>query len=91
MSRRIRLSLISLILSSLVLGSAQAAETRGSPIHLVCVDLAGHGYSSHRHEPVYHFVDYVVDLFDVVDGLGWSNFSIVGHSLGAGVAMVMAG
>jgi pimeloyl-ACP methyl ester carboxylesterase len=36
-------------------------------------------------------VDYVADLLDVADALGWEHFGLLGHSLGAGIASVFAG
>jgi pimeloyl-ACP methyl ester carboxylesterase len=58
---------------------------------LVAIDLPGHGRSAHR--PVgawYHFIDYCTDVLAVVDALGWSSFSLLGHSLGGAVASVLS-
>jgi pimeloyl-ACP methyl ester carboxylesterase len=58
----------------------------------VSLDLAGHGHSDHRPPGVhYHYVDYVSDIVTVVDALQWERFALVGHSLGAGVATLVAG
>jgi pimeloyl-ACP methyl ester carboxylesterase len=58
----------------------------------VSLDLAGHGHSDHRPPGVnYHYVDYVSDIVTVVDALQWERFALVGHSLGAGVASLVAG
>lgn len=60
--------------------------------HFVSLDLAGHGHSDHRPPGVhYHYVDYVADVITVVDALQWEQFVLVGHSLGAGVASLVAG
>jgi len=61
-------------------------------IELVSLDFAGHGFSDHRPNGIrYHYVDYISDVISVVDQLGWDKFSILGHSLGAGVACMTAG
>jgi len=60
-------------------------------VHLVAIDLPGHGRSSHR--PVgnwYHFVDYLSDVASVVDALGWTRFTLLGHSLGGTLASLFA-
>jgi pimeloyl-ACP methyl ester carboxylesterase len=58
----------------------------------VSLDLAGHGHSDHRSPGVYyHYIDYVSDVVTVVDTLQWEQFALVGHSLGAGVASLVAG
>lgn len=59
----------------------------------VCaVDLAGHGQSGHRPESVpYHFIDNVADVIAIADALGWQRFGLLGHSLGASVATLIAG
>jgi pimeloyl-ACP methyl ester carboxylesterase len=58
---------------------------------VVALDLCGHGLSDWRPPGVhYHFVDFVEDVVRVVDTLGWERFSMLGHSLGAGVASCAA-
>ena len=55
--------------------------------HWVSIDLPGHGRSQHRPDgAIYHLMDYVADISAVVDDLGWGEFDIVGHSLGAAIA-----
>ena len=58
---------------------------------IVALDFAGHGLSGRRVGAPYHFIDYVGDAAGVVDLLGWSTFDVMGHSLGAGVAALLAG
>jgi pimeloyl-ACP methyl ester carboxylesterase len=59
---------------------------------VVAVDLPGHGYSDHRAaSAAYHFSDWVPDVIAVADRLGWRRFALVGHSMGAGVACLVAG
>ncbi|MEK7704735.1 MAG: alpha/beta hydrolase [Myxococcota bacterium] len=61
-------------------------------VDLVAMDLPGHGRSQHR--PIgatYHFVDWLVDVDRVLDALGWSTATLLGHSLGAAIASVYAG
>jgi len=59
--------------------------------HLIALDLVGHGKSSHRpHGTTYHFVDYVADVVDAATVLGWESYTLLGHSLGAGVASMIA-
>jgi pimeloyl-ACP methyl ester carboxylesterase len=56
-------------------------------VRLVALDLPGHGLSGHRGPGLfYHFVDYVWDVLSAATALGWDRFSLLGHSLGAGVA-----
>ncbi len=60
--------------------------------YVVAVDFPGHGYSPWRAaEANYHFIDWVVTGFAMADALGWDQFSVLGHSMGAGVASLMAG
>ncbi len=57
----------------------------------ICLDLPGHGRSDPRPEGcVYHFTDYIADLFSAVESLGLDRFTLVGHSLGAGIAAMFA-
>eukprot|EP00960_Hanusia_phi_P042459 755503-Hanusia_phi.AAC.8 len=55
---------------------------------VVCLDCAGHGLSDHR--SFYHDIDNVVDIVHVAQLLGWTNFSLIGHSLGGCVAQAVA-
>ncbi|XP_059195100.1 serine hydrolase-like protein isoform X3 [Centropristis striata] len=53
----------------------------------VAVDLAGHGLSSHRPTGAFYaFPENVADIRRVVDGLQWTRFSIIGHSMGGNIA-----
>jgi pimeloyl-ACP methyl ester carboxylesterase len=58
---------------------------------IVALDLAGHGLSGRRVGAPYHFIDYIADVAAVADLLGWQTFDLMGHSLGAGVAALLAG
>lgn len=61
-------------------------------VHLVAIDLPGHGHSQHRPSGcAYHLVDYVADVIAAVDALGWERFALLGHSLGGAVATFVAG
>ncbi len=63
-----------------------------TPIQLCAVDLPGHGLSSHKPAGQYfHMTDAVMDLFRVADLMGWKTFALLGHSLGACIASLMAG
>jgi pimeloyl-ACP methyl ester carboxylesterase len=56
-------------------------------LRLIALDLPGHGHSEHRPPGVhYHFVDFVEDVIATADALHWSEFALLGHSLGAGIA-----
>jgi len=60
--------------------------------YLVSLDLPGHGFSDHRpYGSSYHFMDLIVDMLEVLNYLGWDRFSLLGHSMGAGVASYLAG
>jgi len=55
------------------------------------VDLPGHGLTFHRPQGAwYHFIDNVSDLLALVDSLGWDEFDLVGHSMGGGIATLLA-
>lgn len=58
---------------------------------VVALDLTGHGRSDHRPPGMpYHFVDFVPDVLAAADALGWDDFALLGHSLGAGIACFVA-
>jgi pimeloyl-ACP methyl ester carboxylesterase len=59
--------------------------------HIVAIDFPGHGLSQWRPVGVwYHYVDYVSDVIATISALGWTKFSLLGHSLGGTVASVFA-
>ncbi|MBV1884854.1 MAG: alpha/beta hydrolase [Gammaproteobacteria bacterium] len=56
------------------------------------LDMAGHGFSEHRAlGSHYYFTDYISDAIAVSQALGWQRFNLLGHSLGANVALMLAG
>jgi len=60
-------------------------------LHVVAPDLTGHGLSDHHPLGwVHHFVDWVGEVLDIADALGWSRCRLVGHSMGAGIATLVA-
>lgn len=60
-------------------------------IQLFALDLPGHGKSEHRHGcNAYHFVDYAPDVLLAAKALGLEKFSLLGHSLGAGISCLLA-
>lgn len=60
-------------------------------VELVALDLPGHGHSDHRAPGAYyHYVDYLGDVLGAADALGWERFTLLGHSLGAAIASVLA-
>ncbi len=59
-------------------------------IHLICVDLPGHGLSDHKSSP-YVFTDWLDDLHQIMAAGGWSDVTLLGHSLGALIASAYAG
>lgn len=64
---------------------------RLADIDLVALDLPGHGRSDHRPPGVpYHFVDFIPDVLAAADALEWPRFTLLGHSLGAGIACFTA-
>lgn len=59
---------------------------------LVSLDCAGHGKSGRRNYlGAYNIWQDVGELFAVADQLGWSTFSLIGHSRGAMISMLAAG
>jgi pimeloyl-ACP methyl ester carboxylesterase len=61
-------------------------------MEIVAIDFIGHGKSEHlppQAEPL--FLNYVTQVFDVASALGWDRFHLMGHSMGAAVASMVAG
>jgi pimeloyl-ACP methyl ester carboxylesterase len=58
---------------------------------VIAIDLPGHGLSSHfPPDSYFHFTDYVPDVINVMNYLGWQQCALLGHSLGAGIASLIA-
>jgi len=66
------------------LGDALAGK-----IALVAPDLRGHGDSS-KPATGYDFDDYIADLEQLMDALGWRSAHVIGHSWGAKLAAIWA-
>lgn len=61
-------------------------------LRIVALDLPGHGHSGHRAAGAgYALWDYAQDALLVAEQFGWQRFSLLGHSLGAIVATLLAG
>ena len=59
-------------------------------LRIVALDLPGHGRSDRL--PVacgHHFVDWVAAVIAAADALGWDRFSLLGHSMGAGISSMV--
>ncbi|RPE80210.1 epoxide hydrolase [Vulcaniibacterium tengchongense] len=66
-----------------------AAHLHG--IELVAPDLPGHGASAHLPPGAdYSFAGAVDSVLDIADALGWERFALLGHSMGAGIASLIA-
>ena len=60
-------------------------------LHLVALDLPGHGHSAHRPAGcTYALWEYAQDVMCALDQLGWSRCALLGHSLGAIVSVLLA-
>jgi pimeloyl-ACP methyl ester carboxylesterase len=58
---------------------------------LLALDLAGHGFSSHRPDTNrYYLTENLYDVDAALDVLGWETCHIIGHSMGGGVASAFA-
>jgi pimeloyl-ACP methyl ester carboxylesterase len=58
---------------------------------LVALDLPGHGGSAHRMPGYdYVFVDWIHDVLETLDALGWSRANFLGHSMGGVIATLVA-
>ena len=60
-------------------------------IDLVAPDIPGHGRSAHLPPGGdYSFANAVHATLDIADALGWERFALLGHSMGAGIASLVA-
>lgn len=63
-------------------------ETAGS---VLCIDLPGHGHSSHLPAGIfYHNTEFVRVLMRLMKAYNWSKISLLGHSMGGAVAFYFA-
>ena len=60
-------------------------------LRILALDFAGHGYSAHRPPGGSYLIwDNVLDVLLVAEAMGWQRFSLLGHSMGAIVALLLA-
>ena len=60
-------------------------------IQLLALDMAGHGHSEHRSaDASYHIWDDVREVLMIANDMGWSEFTLMGHSRGAIIATLIA-
>lgn len=61
-------------------------------VRILALDFAGHGHSGHRAPGASYLLwDYALDVLMVADQMGWERFSLLGHSMGAIVSVLLAG
>eukprot|EP01116_Phalansterium_solitarium_P022536 TRINITY_DN7478_c0_g1_i1.p1 TRINITY_DN7478_c0_g1~~TRINITY_DN7478_c0_g1_i1.p1 ORF type:complete len:326 (+),score=99.59 TRINITY_DN7478_c0_g1_i1:123-1100(+) len=61
-------------------------------IRFVAMDFIGHGKSSHKSASTsYLMVERVLEVVAVADLLHWDSFVLMGHSMGAAIATIVAG
>ena len=59
--------------------------------HLIAPDLRGHGDSDWAIGGSYAMIDHVLDLYQLMNAIAGGPVTLIGHSLGAGVALQAAG
>lgn len=60
-------------------------------LDICALDMAGHGFSDHRPGwGQYSTYEYIFDVLEVAKLLGWDEFSILGHSMGTHIGLIMA-
>lgn len=61
-------------------------------LHVIALDLAGHGRSSHRSmDSSYDIWIDIAEVAVVADQMGWDRFALLGHSRGAIISGLIAG
>ncbi len=67
------------------------ASALAQDYRLIALDWAGHGHSDHRPAGnYYHFIDYVYDIWYLIEQQQWSAVHLLGHSMGGFVANMLA-
>jgi len=70
---------------------ARLAPRLATRYRVIALDLPGHGYSDHLAAGAsYHYLDYVQAVLAAADALRLDRYSLLGHSLGAGIAALVA-
>ncbi|MCP1373108.1 alpha/beta fold hydrolase [Dyella lutea] len=70
---------------------ARLAPRLAASYHVIALDLPGHGHSDHLAEGAsYHWPEYVRAAIAAADALALDRFALLGHSLGAGIASMVA-
>ena len=60
-------------------------------VHLVALDLPGHGLSGHMPATGYSLWQQAASVLQVAEDLGWERFALLGHSMGAIISGILAG
>jgi len=70
---------------------ARLAPRLATRWRVIALDLPGHGHSDHLGAGAsYHYLDYVQVVLAAADALRLDRYSLLGHSLGAGIAALVA-
>ncbi|WP_158880519.1 alpha/beta hydrolase [Rhodanobacter sp. L36] len=70
---------------------ARLAPLLATRFRVIALDLPGHGHSDHAHAAAsYHYLDQVQNVLATVDVLHLDRYVLLGHSLGAGIASLVA-
>lgn len=60
-------------------------------LRIVALDLPGHGHSDHRPPgAMYNIWEYAHDVLQVAEQFGWQRFSLLGHSMGGIISVLLA-
>lgn len=67
------------------------AEYLKDQFYLIALDLIGHGHSDHLPAAAsYYYIESVSHIIMTANHLGFKKFSLLGHSMGAGIAPLVA-
>lgn len=67
------------------------SDTGAGGYDIVALDLAGHGLSDHRAGlSAYNIWQDIIEILQVAEQLGWTEFALIGHSRGGMVATLFA-
>ncbi len=70
---------------------ALLAPLLATRFHVIALDLPGHGHADHLPAGAsYHYLDYVSVVLAAADAMQLDRYSLLGHSLGAGIAALVA-